>query len=327
MPAARVLTRAAVAAASIACAPPDNPPLAGRAFSFGVFGDAPYSPTDLPRYRALLVDVERSDVQFLIHVGDLLSGSCRDEIMEARATELRALRPAVIYTPGDNEWTDCHRQRAGRFLPLERLAKVRSIYYPHPSRSLGRTPIPLDYQGQEASWREVVENARWRRGRALFATLHLVGSYNGGVDFKARTPADDSASERRMNAAMAWLDSAYAVAMRDSVRTMFLAFHANPGFGTSRGMRDGYEAFMRRLHEHAAVFPGRTVVIHGDTHDFHWDQPRFAGAKEPLPRFHRLETFGSPRIGWVRVVVDTASGAILQVQPRPVWRWVVGAGG
>ena len=33
-----------------------------------------------------------------------------------------AVADPVVYTPGDNEWTDCHRASAGGYLPTERLA-------------------------------------------------------------------------------------------------------------------------------------------------------------------------------------------------------------
>ena len=36
----------------------------------------------------------------------------------------------LVHTPGDNEWTDCYRKKAGEFDPLERLAKVRAMFFP-----------------------------------------------------------------------------------------------------------------------------------------------------------------------------------------------------
>ena len=32
--------------------------------------------------------------------------------------------------PGDNDWTDCHGVVARQFEPLERLAKVRTMFFP-----------------------------------------------------------------------------------------------------------------------------------------------------------------------------------------------------
>jgi hypothetical protein len=39
-----------------------------------------------------------------------------------------------------------------------------------------------------------------------------------------------------------------------------------------------------------------------------------------LENFTRLETFGSPDIGWVRVVVDTVAGRVVEFEPR-LMRW------
>ena len=43
----------------------------------------------------------------------------------------------VVLTPGDNEWTDCHRVAAGEYQPLERLAKLREVFYPVPGMTIG----------------------------------------------------------------------------------------------------------------------------------------------------------------------------------------------
>lgn len=301
---------------------PEAPTLPADAFSFGVFGDAPYSRFDIPKYRAVLGAVNASDVSLLLHVGDLLSGSCEDAVLEARARELRALRPAVVYTPGDNEWTDCHRKSSGEYRPLERLAFLRSRFFTAPERSLGASPIAVESQGREAGWDEMVENRRWRVGSIVFATLHLVGSGNGTADFRGRSPADDSAAARRMEAALAWLDDAYRLADSTRAPAVVLAFHANIGFGSRRGVRDGYEQFVPRLRERAASFGGSTLLIHGDTHDFHHDQPLTDSLGATIPRVWRIETPGSPTVGWVRVVMDSVRGTLLAVEPRhpPAWQ-------
>jgi hypothetical protein len=36
-----------------------------------------------------------------------------------------------VVTPGDNEWTDCHKRKVNPFDPLERLAKVRDVFFPN----------------------------------------------------------------------------------------------------------------------------------------------------------------------------------------------------
>ncbi len=304
-------------------AKPARPPLPPDAFRFGVFGDAPYADADVPKYRSVLGEVNASDLSFLIHVGDLLNGPCRDAVIRARASELQALKPAVIYTPGDNEWTDCHREKSGGYVPLERLTFLREALFPARGRSLGASPLAVETQATDPAWGDMVEHQRWRVGAVVFATLHLVGSANGTDDFKARRPADDSAAAHRMAAALAWLDATYADAESRGAAAVVLAFHANIGFGSRRGIRDGFEALVPRLRAHASRFPGRTLLIHGDTHDFHYDQALTDSTGAPIPRAWRLETWGSPEVGWVRVAMDSVSGEVVDVEPRPGSRWRV----
>jgi hypothetical protein len=52
--------------------------------------------------------------------------------------QFNALPHPLIYTPGDNEWTDCHEGRNVAGLdPLERLAKLRTVFF-QGERSLGQ---------------------------------------------------------------------------------------------------------------------------------------------------------------------------------------------
>lgn len=59
------------------------------------------------------------------------------------------------------------------------------------------------------------------------------------------------------------------------------------------------------------------LLIHGDTHEYTVDHPlRRAGTGEALENFTGLETYGSPDIGWVRVVVDSVAGRVVEFEPR-----------
>ncbi len=66
-----------VATILMACSEPPKPlPPSNRlppnSFSFGVFGDGPYEPREQPRFRRVLDDVNKSDIQWLLHIGDIL---------------------------------------------------------------------------------------------------------------------------------------------------------------------------------------------------------------------------------------------------------------
>ena len=110
------------------------------------------------------------------------------------------------------------------------------------------------------------------------------------------------------------MDSAFAIAKTDSLSGVVIAIHADPRFQHRQGP---YQAFLTRLAEHTASFPGQVLLIHGDSHEYRLDHPLMRlGTGEVLENFTRLETYGSPDIGWVRVVVDSVAGRIVEVEPR-----------
>ena len=70
------------------------------------------------------------------------------------------------------------------------------------------------------------------------------------------------------------------------------------------------------LRARASRFRGEVLVIHGDSHQQHVDHPLKSAGGTPIANVTRLETFGSPEIGWVRVVVDTVRGRVVAMEPR-----------
>lgn len=323
-PRRRATTRTAISILLVpllaACGPPAADPVPPGSFAFAVYGDGPYNMEELGPYRRVLGDVSRSDVAFLIHVGDLFWYPCSDAVIAGSARTLDEVEHAVVYTPGDNEWTDCHGKRQGRHDPLERLRYLRTVFYRDPARSLGRRPIALASQAADSAFAEFAENARWARGGFVFATIHLVGSANGLEPFRGRAAMHDAAAERRTRAAISWLDEAFEAARAGQESGVVLAMHGNIGIDASQPRR-GYDSFVKRLQHQVATFPGPVLLIHGDSHDQRVDHPLRAADGRVLENFTRLETFGSPEIGWVRVVVDTVAGRITRYEPRLMRGW------
>ena len=84
---------------------------------------------------------------FTLHVGDTKSGSTScDNVQFGKILEdLDRFKAPVIYTPGDNEWRDCYKKKAGRFDPLERLATLREMFFPN-AESLGMERMQIERQ-------------------------------------------------------------------------------------------------------------------------------------------------------------------------------------
>ena len=217
----------------------------------------------------------------------------------------------VIYAPGDNETCDCWERDSGGFAPLERWAALRRIFFADPTHSLGSTKIPLTSQGGE-----FVENARWTRDRIVFATVDLPGSKNGGEPFPARTPADDAAARRRVDAATAWTKEAFAEAARTNARAVVLGFQASH-FEKPGDYRNAYEPFVSTVEQEAAQFGRPVLLVHGDGHIYIVDHPL-----RP-PNLTRMEVPGSPRVGWVRVFVsnDAKDPFAFEQHVVPAWKY------
>lgn len=319
----RTIAAISIAAMIVGCGEPPKPlppvgPLPPNSFAFGVFGDGPYEPGEVPRFRRVLDDVNRSNVQWLLHVGDIQWYPCSDSAFAEKLSAMNSVDRAVIYTPGDNEWADCHSGKEGRYDPLDRLASLRRIFFSHPAQSLGRHPIPLESQATDSVFAEFPENARWSYGGFVFATIHIVGSSNAGEPFSGRTAAHDAEVVRRTHAAIVWLDSAFAKAEAMSAKGVVLALHGDMGLEQRSGPGRAYTGLVERLKTHAAAFDGPVLLIHGDSHIQRVDHPLTDSAEggRAFANFTRLETFGSPEIGWVRVVVDTLTGRIITYEPR-----------
>ena len=48
-----------------------------------------------------------------------------------------------ILTPGDNDWSDCNKLKARKVDPMDRLAKLRQMFFPE-GRSLGQRTMGVD---------------------------------------------------------------------------------------------------------------------------------------------------------------------------------------
>lgn len=294
-----------------------------KAFEFVALGDMPYKvPDDVPRFDRLIAKVNDLKPAFTIHVGDTKSGStsCADNELQRIYDQLQTFEGPLVYTPGDNEWTDCHREKAGKFDPLERLAKVREMFFKGPG-SLGRAPIDLTRQGDVAAeHRPFVENARWTHGGVMFATVHVVGSNNNLLSKKAM--ADEYFARNAAN--VAWIKDSFAEAAKAGAAAVVIAMQADmfylselrPVINTDG---NGFIDTVKAISSAAEAFGKPVLVVNGDTHVLRIDQPFFyADNKTPLESVTRLQVMGEGRVHAVRVLVDPDAGNVFSFQPLMV---------
>jgi hypothetical protein len=302
-------------------APIPNPP---GTFSFAVLGDAPYYPWEELRYRLVLQALDANDLRWVINVGDIFWRPCTDERYRQTLNEFNGLRHPVIYTPGDNEWTDCWEPGSGGFLPLERLNRIRQIFFQNPTRSMGMSALPLVSQADREPFSEFVENARWSHEGIVLATVNIVGSKNAMKPFPSRTEADDAASRRRTDAAASWVRETFAEARNANASAVVLSFHANADLENPADdtYRQAFEPFLTAIEEEAERFARPVLLAHGDGHEYTVDHPlvrRTTGRQ--LDNVTRLQVPGSPAVGWVRVVVTPGSENPFAFDQHVVPRW------
>jgi hypothetical protein len=271
---------------------------------FLAFGDMPYVwPKDLDRFGKLIEAGNRLEPDFMVHLGDIKGGGapCTEDAYRTVLELLERSEPPLIYTPGDNEWTDCRRPSAGSYDPAERLAVLRRMFFP-PGRSLGRKALAMEEQSRAPDFAPFVENRRWRMGETLFATLHLVGS-NNNYGFDA---ASDEEHRTRMRAVFAWMDETFALAKQSGAGAVVLLFQADPLFEIPFPFRSGFNAFIAELEREAKDFAGPVLIVHGDSHRLVLDRPVRTPANRIVTNLVRLVVPGAYSIEGVLVSVDPA---------------------
>ena len=301
-----------------------TPPAPGGSFRFAVFGDGPYGSTEYGRAMRVFDALRARPVEFVIHVGDIMWQRCTDAAYRERRELIERIRHPVIYTPGDNEWLDCVDISWSAEDPLARLASLRSTFYASPERSLGQTPIVLESQSAYPEHAEFVENARWSHGGVLFLTIHVVNGANGARPFRGRAPRHDEEVARRTQAAVDWLQNGFGAAVEGEVAAVVVALHASLIHEPDAPERAAYAPIHDALIGLASQFRKPVLVVHGDEHQYIVDRPfRDPVTGAPIANLQRLETFGSPDIGWVDVVVDTTLAEPFRFEPNltPGWMW------
>jgi hypothetical protein len=217
-----------------------------------------------------------------------------------------------VLTPGDNEWTDCHRPAAGRYLPTERLEAVRQVFFPDPGRTLGERRMPVLTRALDPRHVAYRENVLFLRSRVVFATVHVVGSENDLVPWSGLPGGDRpdlrlAEFEARKAAALDWIDTAFRTAHLSGAAGVFLLTQAEPT------ATPGFAEIRARIAAAAAAFGKPVLLVHGDEHVYEVE-PGYAG----VPNLTRLETFGDTATRWIRVTVDPRTAGVFSWEPRTV---------
>ncbi|MBA4281492.1 MAG: hypothetical protein C0435_18765, partial [Ralstonia sp.] len=255
------------------------------AFTFTVIGNVPDRAEDVAPVRALLDAIDAEHPAFVVHLGNLKGRdeACSDTLLEARHDLLDSLIAPVIYIPGDHDWSDCQRPAAGSFDPVERLLRLRELFYPDDS-TLGQRTMTVMRQSDQAKFRSYRENTRWTMNDVLFVTLNVPGDNNNYKTAGGR----NGEYEDRLEANRQWLARAFAVARQRKMAGVVVMMQADPLFEDGwerrrapnlfdgllrRRSHDGYLALKRQMRSLTRDYDGAVLLIHGASQTFMLDRP------------------------------------------------------
>jgi len=325
-------------------------------YAIGLWGDLPYSDlqatTGVPN---LIADMNKQQLAFTVHNGDLKGGNsipnsstpttCSDALYVQALGYFNSLKAPAMFTPGDNDWTDCDRPSNGLpnappFSSLERLDHERKVFFSKPF-SLGHHRMRQEVQTEllclgVGGLTPCVENRRWSVGGITYATLNIPGSCNNLCD----TAPDPTEFNARNAANIVWMQETFAEAKAHRSSAIMLIAQANPGWDLSDGTRaplrnartlsetdgqpDGFMEFLSALRDQVIAFRRPVAYVHGDSHYFRVDNPLLDSQGRRLENFTRVETFGDNAgngnndVHWVKVLVDARSREVFAYQPQIV---------
>jgi hypothetical protein len=327
-------------------------------YAIGLWGDLPYNDvqaqTGVPN---LIADMNQQDLKFTVHDGDLKGGNgitgsvtptrCDDALYDQGVKYLNALDRPAMFTPGDNDWTDCDRPANGGYNSRNRLDLERVKFFAT-SSSLGRRTMKQEVQplsstafclNEADAHVACVENRRWTVEDVTYVTVNFQGSCNNLCD----TNPDPAEFAARNAANIAWLQDSFAKAKAKRSAAVMVIGQANPGFDGSDGTRapvrdpktlaetlpnpgalDGYQTFLVAFRDLVVDFKRPVVYVHGDSHYFRVDKPFLSATGQRLENFTRVETFGNNAangnndVHWIKVTVDPRSRDVFSFQAMMV---------
>jgi hypothetical protein len=256
----------AVLFASCACAAGDGKQADGPAHRFAVIGHGAADGGD-KRLKQALDDNDGKDVAFLVVTGIKgVNEPCSDKLYQQRRELVdRAQRPVVVL-PAGSDWTEC-RNSAGRSNAIERLNRMRELYYGDPA-ALGSGKFAVTRLSMSPRFRSYAENAHWSVGKVLYATVNVPADNNHYVTAAGR----NSEYEDRLVANRFWLNRLFTIARRDKLEAVVLFSEGDlKPLAQPTGLRallrsalpenDGFAETRRQVLVLAQKFRGKVLLV------------------------------------------------------------------
>lgn len=298
-------------------APPTSASKPG--YSFAVIGDIPYGDDQVAAFPRWIDQINAAKPRMTFHVGDIKNGSsrCDNAYYGLIRSNFDRFKAPFIYSPGDNEWTDCHRENNGSYDPLERLSYDRAVFFDRPGRTLGQHPVTIASQSAAG----FPENVQLRREGVQFAAIHVVGSNNGlqpwtGIGLTTPIVPQVREEQERMANAISVVRSAFAQARAHHDRAVVILQQADmfdPSFSPTPDDISAFQPLVQTLVQESRAYTGHVYLINGDSHVYNSDQPLAAGSpwlrtyavKGSAARLQRITVDGSSNnVDWLSMTIN-----------------------
>jgi len=284
-----------------------------HAFSFMALGDMPYyMPEDNARFENVIQYLNKQDQAFNVFVGDFKSSKnkCTDEVYNKMFSFFSQFKKPLIYTPGDNEWTDCRNNDTTNAHVLERLDFLRAKFFSD-DKSLGVSKMNLNIQSNDTNFKKFSENRQWDYQQVSFATIHVVGSNN---NYKKNSLDSNSEFNERLRADLNWLKLLFKKANENNTKGIVVVIHADMFY--EHKTTQGFKVLLDELKSLTVAFKKPVLLVHGDSHHFIVDKPLMHDGKieKTVLNFTRVQVFGEGDMHAVKVIVNPNNPSLFEVQ-------------
>jgi hypothetical protein len=310
-----------------------GPPLdAATLVTYAVIGDTPYGAAQIANFPNDVAEINADpQVSLVFHLGDIKNGSsqCSTEYFELIHNDFEGFADPLVYTPGDNEWTDCHRKNNGAYWPAApvengdprpaRLQVIRELFFGHPGTTMGQNPRQVEVQGGI-----YVENVAWDQSRTQFGDLNVPGSNNDWSPWfeKERGNAQIEEVTRRTAADVEWLDHIFDRAESGNAKAVVIGIQADmwdPAITGDPSQYDHFTPIVQELASRSLRFGGPVLLLNGDSHVFTDDHPlaepgkpqnlSIYGLDQEVPNLRRITVNGSttPCHEWLKMTFSPSS--------------------
>jgi hypothetical protein len=286
--------------------------------TLAVIGDMPYGANnadtaEFTKHPAFISAINAdADVSMVLHAGDIHSGKqyCTVDYDVSIFSQWSAFQDPLVYTPGDNEWTDCHKVKEGGGTynagtgaidyvldannnpvdyasgdPVANLDLVRSIFFSMPGTTIGKAmdvhTQAREYDPAHPTDSRYVENVWYEKSGVLFMTLNIPGGSNNDTDpwygTSAMSPSQAQEVANRSAAVLRWINAAFAKAQANGDTAVVILEQADmwdlDGKLPAANHLSEYKPFIDSIASNATTFGKPVLLINGDSHFYRTDNP------------------------------------------------------